>query len=578
MLGDWQRKNIQYRELTYSKALERVTKEKKPNTNKPSEENSFILDETELPQIISHAMGTLKIEGEEIRYYGVKLNQNVKRIIGKGKEKKEVIIPQKVEALVLENGQIISKYNKPKGLNFEFDSIMTLKRNRWSLDSIKSFVEGEYKKEDYSFKEVFDNFKKHYDRSMVYECETWYKLDSVWDITTYLHDLIDKFLFIKHEGITGTAKSKGMKISANLSFNGKKFLCPTPANFFRYRHNNKATLMIEEAERLFDTSKKQSTGDSELVEYLNGSYEKGNSVPRQNDKNINQTDEFDPAGFTRIGAINELRGALQQRSLPKHMIKAPKGDKRGNVEIPAETDIEFCNSRDSAYICCLLYYKDYLKALDEVENKYNLANRQWVISRPLLATARCISLELENEIGNFLAESFENRDENFDDKSWEKVLAVILVKLWCNKRGIKFISAQELNMIFSNSIGKESFSPDALGKLMSKLGFSDYKKRNSSGTQRGYEMDFAKVCEILVRQNYLSEEIIIKKVSEVSECQYKEGEIREILSDTSLTPDTLNKTEENFLTLLTDRTLVSGVENSFSSDFEQINAPVEKVK
>lgn len=76
-------------------------------------------------------------------------------------------------------------------------------------------------------------------------------------------------------------------------------------------------------------------------------------------------------------------------------------------------------------------------------------------------------------------------------------------------------------------------------------------------------MNFQKVCEILVRQNYLTLEIILKKVSEVSECQYKEDKIREILSDTSLTTDTFENNKQDISDNLTDKTLFRGFKKEF---------------
>jgi len=532
----------------------RIAEEKfgvKPKVEIKEENKSFILDTDKLPQRIDHALGTIKINDKKYRYFGAKLNQwRTKKIKDKetGKER-EVKFTEEVEALILEDGRMISSYLKPKDLFFELDSIMSLKTNRWDLSSIKDFTEGKLNKEDYTFELVFNSFKSFYDASMVFESSTLYKFDAIWDMTTYFNDIIDKFLIQKHEGISGTAKSKGMKISANLSFNGKKFLCPTPANFFRYRHNNKATLYIEEAERLFDQSKKQNQGDSELVEYLNGSYEKGNTVPRQNDKNINQTDEFDPAGFTRIGSINELKGALQQRSLPKHMIKAPANDKRGNVEVPTEKDPDYSKTRSKMYICSLFFYKNYQKALNEVKNEYGLVNRQWVLAKPLLATARCINEDLEKEIGKFIAKGFERRDSNFDETSWERVLANLLLDIYCKKEDSFFITTEELKEMFKLKIfGNYTITTIKVGMLMNKLGLSDFKK--SSGTLRGFEMTFENLSKILIRQDWTTKENIKKRCQGCQGCKYTSNSI-DLLNDTLLTPYTLNEKKLDTLTPFT---------------------------
>lgn len=510
----------------------------------PSERRraNFILDSSGLPQRIDHAVGSIKINGDVLRYYGVKLNEEIEKV---GRNGEVIIQIKKVPAIVLENGEIISEHSFPEEVNFEFDSIMTLRTNRWDLDSIKDFCNGKIDKEKYTFEKVFKIFKGFYNENMVFSYGEWYSLLALRDMKSYFWDLVDKFLIIKHEGISGTAKSKGMKIGANLSFNGKKFLCPTPATFFRYRHHNKATLFIEEAEKLFDDSKKKTIGDSEMVEYLNGSYEKGNTVPRQNDRNINQTDEFDPAGELAIGSISPLKGALEKRSIPLHMIKASRNDPRSNTEPPSESDPEYKKARDMMYICGLLHYQKFKEAIDDVQNNYGLANRQWVVSKSLIAMARCVSEDLEKETGRFIARLFQIRDESADEHSWEVILANLLIEIYAQRKE-DFVSVEEIKNRFVPRLeGEYKISNDRVGKLMGKLGFSDFRTRDSSGTKRGFSLTFFKVCEILLRQEWLPLEVVVKTASEVSMCQFSEDRIRKWYSDTFLTPDTLLSKENN---------------------------------
>jgi len=508
--------------------------------------NQFILDDSKLPQRLNHALGFIDIKGKKYRYYGARIDERVEKIARNknSKESYKYTTIQKSNAIILENGVILS-VDSNKGINFEFDSIMTLKNNRWRLNSIRKFCLGGLRKQDYSFKKIYEKFKEKYDNSMVFDNQGWYKFNPIYDMTSYFWDLIDKFLFPKHEGITGSAKSKAMKISSNLSFNGKKFLCPTPANFFRYRHHNKATIMIEEAERLFDNSKRKSLGDSELIEYINGSYEKGNTVPRQNDKNINQTDEFDPAGFTRIGSIKSLKGALEKRSIPLNMIKAPKNDPRGNVEVPPENDKKYSEIRDMMYICGLLNYKKFQKSLGEIKNNYNLVNREWVISKPIIAMARCISEELEKEMGKFLFRLFNIRDDIIDEASWEIILTKCLVKIYCLRDSEQFVSVEDIKNKFLYELPNTEYkvSNTKIGILMSKLGFSDFKA-NPTGSQRGYKLSFFKVMEILIRQDWLSIENIKNIVSEVSGCKLTKEFIHKWYTDTLLTPYTFNKNND----------------------------------
>jgi hypothetical protein len=540
-------------EARHERLMNKVKEERKRESL-----NSFILNEDEIPQQLDHAVGSILIGDKSFRYYGSKMFEKIQKTT-KGGQTYEA--KQENPVLILEDGRVISEQTKPEGCNFQFESIMTLKNSRWELGSIKEFIFNKINKEDFTFKKVYFKFKNFHDDSMVYEHEEWYKLNAIWDVCTYYYDMIDKFLIIKHDGISGAAKSKGMRISANLSFNGKKFLCPNPANYFRYRHHNKGPIGIEEAERLFSNDKKNNAQDSELVEYLNGSYEKGNTVPRQNDKNINQTDEFDPAGFTRIGSIKPLKGALEKRSVPLLMIKANPGDKRGNVEIPTETHPAYKKARNMAYIVGLIRYREYKETLKTVKNNYKLSNREWLISKPILAMAHCIDEGLEKEIGKFLEKLFIIRDDSVDDSSWKMQLAKILLQVYCQHRDNEFKTTDSLKEILQERINAISdgkvwkISSNKLGNLMGELSLGNLKCRNTTGTKRGYRLDFFTICSILLRNELMTIEDIKNKVSEVSNCQYKDDKIMEWYSDTYLTNKKNKKVVSKSSDNLTDLTL-----------------------
>ena len=377
-------------------------------SRKEEESIIFVFDDSNQPQLIDHALGSIIINDKSIRYFGVKMPQK-HNILVKGNL---VLVTSEEPALITEDRHIISQYCKPDGVNFKFETIMSLKRNRWAKKYFQKFLDDS--KYDVTFKEAYLSTKKFYDDNMCYEDSTAYKFNATMDVVSYQRDLVDKAVIVKHEGVSGSAKSKSMSISANLSFNGRKWIKLTPANFFRYRHFNKATLYIDEAEKLFD-EKNKSSSDNELVEYLNSSYEKESFVPRQNDKNLNQTDEFDSFGFTQIASIKPLQGALKQRSLTQHMIKAKNNDSRSNTEIPKEMNEEYVKCRAMLYTSSLLHYKEFIDAQNNIKNSFGLANREWNIAKPVIAMAYCIDPELADEIGKYMAKLFYVRDGDIDE-------------------------------------------------------------------------------------------------------------------------------------------------------------------
>jgi len=490
--------------------------------------SKFILDDDNQAELIDHAVGSITLNGCKLRYFGVKVSQKITEVDKKGNPYFTI---QEVPAIITENRLIISKYAVPEGCNFKYNTIMTLKNNRWG--DFKELLQSD---KDVSYKEAYELFKMIYNQNMVFENPLDYEFCPLWDLATYHHDLIDKSLFIKREAPTGGGKSKAMKISSNLSFNGRKWLKPTPANFFRYRNCNKSTIYIEEAEKLFDDKNKNSS-DNELVEYLNGSYEKGNFVPRQNDKDVNKTDEFDPFGFTQIGSIKPLKGALEKRSITIMQVKARVDDIKGISEIPSEHDNLYVLARKQAYVSSLLHYKDFLKAMNNITNDYNLSNREWLVSKPLIALAFCIDLYLSERIGKYLFNKFSSRDVGaVDELSWKYILAETLIKITCQSKEEIFTSNESLRMVFAENpnIGEYTkISPKAITTLMKELGFES--SRNTLGDKRGFYLSFVKVCDIVFRNQNLTIQEIKNKVSEVSNRQFIDEDIDKICSDTYLT-------------------------------------------
>lgn len=147
----------------------------------------FILDEADIPQQLDHAVGSLEIDGEMLRYYGVRLREKITKKRYNKIEKKyyEVIVQEYVPALLLENGRLISQYSKPDELKFEFKTIMTLSHNRISLNTIKNFNFGRINTDDYTFFKCYKLIKTQFDNSMVYEQPEWYSLDAGKIIATY---------------------------------------------------------------------------------------------------------------------------------------------------------------------------------------------------------------------------------------------------------------------------------------------------------------------------------------------------------------------------------------------------------
>ena len=177
-----------------------------------------------------------------------------------------------------------------------------------------------------------------------------------------------------------------------------------------------------------------------------------------------------------------------------------------------------------------------------------MANRQWVLSKPLISLAGCVNPELEKNIGTFLNRLFEVRDDSFDEGSWEILMAKSLVEIYSRYDQEKFLSIDDIKERFVSEINKNSstqynISNTKIGMLIVELGFSKFKT-NPSGAKRGYRISFFDVLGILIRQEVFKIENILKIVSEVSGCKYNDDKIKKWYTDTYLTPYTLHNNEK----------------------------------
>lgn len=466
---------------------------------------NWILDPELEIQEIEHACGHVKYQNELIPYFGAYIKKpSVEQVKG---SKDYATINKEYPVIITTKGI----FSEEDGF-FKLATEMNIK-NRWSLKGIKETTIQGLK---YTLKDVYQEIYREYKKHLYYEKEEWYILDTVWDIATYLQPLFDKFLFLKHEGVSGSAKSKGMKLSSNITFNGRKWTAPTPANFFRYRHFTKATIYIEEAERLFDS---KGQNQDLLVEYLNASYERGNYVPRQNDKDLNKTEEFDPCGFLRIGAINPLSGATEKRSLTKYMVKAPKNAPQGQTEVGSIEDYQVI--RDMLYNAALNAYDDVKKAYKEIKNTFGIHNREWTIIKPLLAVAYCIEPTICNTIASFVKEKFIQRDDEVNEDSWEHKLLIAFIKQSAINQD--FISNEEILSAYQKEIQdtEKRTKIHNVVSLSKKIDFHQYKGHNSAKTKRGYNVSFEKVVLTAIRNQRITEIELKKLVSEVSEPSVK---------------------------------------------------------
>lgn len=143
---------------------------------------------------------------------------------------------------------------------------------------------------------------------------------TTWALMTFVFPLFESIGFLHINGISGSGKSLTMDILARLTFNAAKSSSISLAALFRLVHAGRATIFLDEAERL--SHPKPGTPDEDTRLSINDAYKKS-GVARRFNVETGRVELFRTFGPKCLGSIKELDATLGSRciivrSLKKH--------------------------------------------------------------------------------------------------------------------------------------------------------------------------------------------------------------------------------------------------------------------
>ena len=467
--------------------------------------SSFIFDEDQVLKIKNFTQSKLN---NETFGYGLLLPKEIpildknKEVVGKEQVWSPVIINSKRE--IIEATKEIEILNKIK-----FRAIPTNLSLRWSLDSIKSFLEGDDKVPEPEPKEIFEKIRKKYEQNIFERDPVWHKVNALWDMDTYVYESFDAFPIREHRGLAGSGKTKKMRLSKNISFNATEILVnPSEATLFRETNDKKPTKYFDEAEKLFRYTKGNLEPDNR-VELINASYSKGSYVPRvEKIGNSFVTMYYDCYSPTQISSIKGLFGATETRAITSVSTKNLDEDSRGEKEIN-DYDSDWQILRDSLYLFGLKYWKqiDENYKNDELYENLNIKKRDLQLWRPLLALAELIDHGLFLEVSAFAARlSTQRKEDTLPEDSFDyKILKIVreIIETSLIVRPKKVAEKFHLNHD-GEKIGEKRFST-----RLDNLGFKDLREpKDREGvkyviSKENFSIIVSPICPELV--DYLSQ-------------------------------------------------------------------------
>ncbi len=362
----------------------------------------------------------------------------------------------------------------------KFESIPEYFPLRWSLESIKGYLEGDDKIPELEPLELFNKIKNKYEDNCFFKEPIWYKINSLWDIGTYFFEIFDNYPIKEERGLPGTGKTKSMKVSKNISFNATDIMInPSEATLFRETNDKRPTKFIDEAEKLFTFKKGQMESDNR-VELINGSYSKGSTVPRiEKVGNRFICVYYHVYSPTRIGSINGLFGATESRTITQVHTRSLDNDPRGEKE-PQDNDIEFRILRDYLYLFGLKYWKLVEESYrdNSLYENLKLKKRDLQIWRPLLALAKVASDEWFEEVATFAEKLSLQRKEDFlSEESWDyRILAIIKEMI---ESGIEIIRPKIIKDRYAQKYVQETERPlheKTITTRLDHLGFKELRQ------------------------------------------------------------------------------------------------------
>jgi hypothetical protein len=189
-----------------------------------------------------------------------------------------------------------------------------------------------------------------------------YIYNALWDIGTYFHHLFNSYPYDYKGGIKRSGKTKALTISSCIAFNAILTSDVTVSALFRLIHHAKATLLIDETEKLANPSESEAYRKIILAGYKRGAVVLRSEIVGDNWIPTS----FDVYSPKRLANISGLHFVLEDRAISTNMVRSV--DRK-----IADREVDPNDKRWSDLRCEL--YRLYLIYCRKVKESYDLLNK-----------------------------------------------------------------------------------------------------------------------------------------------------------------------------------------------------------
>jgi hypothetical protein len=259
--------------------------------------------------------------------------------------------------LILANDQVF----REKGSNWRIAYKPIRFPNRWRLQDIQAYLNGATVDPAAVFIDLVSAWQKYMEQPNIRE--TLYH--ALWDMGTYFFHLFNCFPYHYIGGLKRSGKTKDLTVHYCLAFNAVFSNNMSTASIYRLTQNARATLLIDESEKLAYKGQ-MSERTLEFRSLLLSGYKRSGRTYRteKNEKDRLQPQPFEVYSPKAVANIQGLEDVMEDRCKTT-ILKRSRDAKIANLEVDEGAE-EWSKLRNKLYVLFLTFWREIKEIYDKI--------------------------------------------------------------------------------------------------------------------------------------------------------------------------------------------------------------------